>query len=282
MPYISVIVPCYNQAQYLNEALQSVLDQSYTDWECIIVNDGSPDNTREIAEKWNIKDSRFRYLEKENGGISSARNAGIEIANGKWILPLDADDLIGKEYMVLAMKAIDENPNIGVLYANATLFGEKSGPFELFEYDFRRLLRLNMIYITAFFKKEDWVKVGGFDTNLIHGLEDWEFWINLIGNTKKEVLKIDYQGFYYRIKNVSRNQSIAKEEDKKRDINIYVLKKHIDLYIDTFGTYQNLLDMNDQLIYNNNVLMERIDKRERFLVMKIFRKLQSIYNKIFH
>ena len=96
MPLISVIVPCYNQAQYLDECLQSVLDQTYTDWECIIVNDGSPDNTEDVAKKWVEKDTRFIYLSKENGGLSSARNAGIEIAKGEWILPLDAAEKYGK------------------------------------------------------------------------------------------------------------------------------------------------------------------------------------------
>ena len=85
---ISIIVPCYNQAQYLDECLQSVLDQTYHNWECIIVNDGSPDNTEEFANKWTAKDSRFKYLLKTNGGLSSARNAGIETANGEWILSI--------------------------------------------------------------------------------------------------------------------------------------------------------------------------------------------------
>ncbi|WP_374360648.1 glycosyltransferase family 2 protein, partial [Cloacibacterium sp.] len=76
MPLISVVVPCYNQAQYLDECLQSVLNQTYQDWECIIVNDGSPDHTEEIAKNWVEKDTRFIYLSKENGGLSSARNAG--------------------------------------------------------------------------------------------------------------------------------------------------------------------------------------------------------------
>lgn len=84
-PLISVIVPCYNQAQYLDECLQSVVEQTYPNWECIIVNDGSPDNTEEIALQWTEKDSRFIYIKKENGGLSSARNAGLEIAKGKWI-----------------------------------------------------------------------------------------------------------------------------------------------------------------------------------------------------
>lgn len=91
---ISIIVPCYNQAQYLDECLQSVQDQTYTHWECIIVNDGSPDNTEEIAKKWVEKDTRFIYLKKENGGVSSARNLGLENAKGDFLQFLDADDCI--------------------------------------------------------------------------------------------------------------------------------------------------------------------------------------------
>ena len=79
MPKISVIVPCYNQAQYLDECLNSVLEQTYKDWECIIVNDGSPDNTEEVAKEWVKKDSRFKYFYKNNGGVNSARNSGLKL-----------------------------------------------------------------------------------------------------------------------------------------------------------------------------------------------------------
>lgn len=282
MSFVSVIVPCYNQAQYLEEALQSVYDQSYTDWECIIVDDGSPDDTEIVAKLWCGKDDRFKYVKKGNGGISSARNAGIEEAIGEWILPLDADDFITKDYIKYAVEAIEVNPNLGVIYGDAYLFEGKIGPFELLNYNFSRLLRLNMIHCSAFFKKEDWCKVGGYDTNLVYGLEDWEFWINLIGSTKKEVLKINYVGLYYRIKHTSRNQTVFLDEEKKKAINIYVLKKHLDLYIREFGTYQNILDMNDQLIYNNNVLIGLINKREKFLIVKVYRKIQLLYKRLFN
>ncbi|WP_434980295.1 glycosyltransferase family 2 protein [Daejeonia sp. YH14] len=107
-PLISVIVPCYNQAQYLDECLQSVLDQTYQNWECIIVNDGSPDNTEEIALQWTAKDSRFTYLKKENGGLSSARNAGIEVAQGEWIQFLDCDDKILPNKFSLSSNYFDD------------------------------------------------------------------------------------------------------------------------------------------------------------------------------
>ena len=97
---VSIIVPCYNQAHFLNESLDSVINQSYPNWECIIVNDGSPDNTEEIAKKWCKNDKRFQYLEKENGGLSSARNAGIKISKGEFILPLDADDILHELFLL--------------------------------------------------------------------------------------------------------------------------------------------------------------------------------------
>ena len=96
---VSIIIPCYNQADYLPETLESIIQQTYPDWEAIIVNDGSPDNTEEIALQYTQKDSRFKYYKKENGGLSSARNYGIHRANGKYIIPLDSDDLIAPTFI---------------------------------------------------------------------------------------------------------------------------------------------------------------------------------------
>lgn len=94
---ISVIVPCYNQSIYLDETLQSVFNQTYQNWECIIVNDGSTDDTEKIGLKWLKKDIRFSYYFKENGGLSSSRNFGIEKSNGDYLQFLDSDDLITPE-----------------------------------------------------------------------------------------------------------------------------------------------------------------------------------------
>ena len=87
-PAISVVVACYNHAVYLSEALNSIYIQSFNNWECLIVDDGSTDNTKEVAEKWLKIDNRFRYIYQNNKGVSSARNLGISKARGKYILPL--------------------------------------------------------------------------------------------------------------------------------------------------------------------------------------------------
>ena len=119
---ISIIVPCYNQAEYLGEALQSVLDQTYSNWECIIVNDGSPDNTEEIAKKWVLKDSRFIYFEKENGGLSSARNAGLEIANGEYIQFLDSDDFLDSRKIEFSIKELFVDVNLNIVISDFRMF----------------------------------------------------------------------------------------------------------------------------------------------------------------
>ena len=251
-PKVSIIVPCYNQAQYLTEALQSVLEQTYGNWECIIVNDGSPDNTKEVAQEWVKKDSRFIYLFKENGGLSSARNAGIAIAEGEFILPLDADDRIGKDYTLLAMKVFQEDPDLKLVYCKAEKFGEESGSWNLSVFSLFELARQNMIFCSALYRKEDWSRVDGYDENMIFGLEDWEFWIAILKNGG-EVKCLDEVEFYYRISenSMARTVNIKHKEFSEK----YVSKKHLDFLI---SNYDNL--------NKNRKMMKASLKSEKFVV----------------
>ena len=105
---ISVVIPAYNAGQFLDETLESVLSQTYENWECIIVNDGSTDKTESIAKKWCEKDARFRYFYKENSGASDTRNLGIKEARGEYIAFLDADDLYLPEYLEFCLKTLIE------------------------------------------------------------------------------------------------------------------------------------------------------------------------------
>ncbi|MGL6099833.1 MAG: glycosyltransferase family 2 protein [Fusobacteriaceae bacterium] len=98
MVKISIVVPVYNTEKYLNRCLDSILNQSLKEIEVIIVNDGSPDNSTKIIEEYRLQDSRVKVINKKNGGLSSARNAGIEIANGEYIIHLDSDDWIEQNY----------------------------------------------------------------------------------------------------------------------------------------------------------------------------------------
>ncbi len=224
---VSIIVPCYNQAQYLDECLQSVLEQSYSDWECIIVNDGSPDDTEEVATRWIEKDSRFKYVYQENGGLSSARNAGISIAQGEYILPLDADDKIAPNYISLAVQSFQEDVSLKVVYCKAEKFGNETGMWQLPPFSIYDLCRFNMIFCSAIFKRKDWELVGGYDVTMIYGLEDWEFWIAVLKNGGN-VKCLDLIGFYYRIRENSMTRRINLEH--RRFLENYVVKKHIDFF----------------------------------------------------
>ena len=260
MPLISVIVPCYNQAQYLDECLQSVLDQTYTDWECIIVNDGSPDHTEEIATKWINKDSRFKYLPKQNGGLSSARNAGIEIAQGKWILPLDADDKIGNQYLELAEKEFEKD--FTVIYCEAELFDNEIGKWHLPEFSLENLAKKNCIFCSAFYKKEDWKKVNGYDVNMIYGLEDYEFWISLLKNEKKNtVKKLPQTLFYYRVKENSMLTNLKSERINK--MFNYISKKHTDFFLEYLGSFNELFLLQENSLKKYDKLLN--SKKIKFL-----------------
>jgi glycosyltransferase involved in cell wall biosynthesis len=246
MTKISIIVPCFNQAQYLEDALQSVLEQTYLDWECIIVNDGSPDHTDEIAQKWVAKDDRFKYVFQENGGLSSARNAGITIAEGEFILPLDADDKIGQDYLKLALQAFQEDDSLKVVYCKAEKFGEESGIWNLSPFSLKELAKDNMIFCSAIFKKKDWVDIGGYDEKLIYGLEDWEFWIALLKRGGK-VEKLDKICFFYRIKESSMILNLNKNKEIKERQLEYLSIKHADFFVAQNGSFFSLKNRIQQL-----------------------------------
>lgn len=256
---VSIIVPCYNQAQYLDEALQSVIEQTYQHWECIIVNDGSPDNTEEVASKWLDKDERFKYLYQENGGLSSARNFGITNAKGNFILPLDADDRISADYIELAINSFKEDPTLKLVYCKAEKFGDEEGLWVLPPFSLIDLCRINMIFCTAFFKKSDWELVGGYDVNMIYGWEDWEFWISLLKEGGK-VKCIDKVGFYYRIKSDSMLKRINQE--KSNYIFEYLSIKHADFFVKQYGSFAHLNNVINQIQDKNALNL----KSEKFVI----------------
>ena len=176
-PTLSVIVPCYNQAQFLPEALASVQAQTYQDWECIIINDGSPDNTADVAQEWVKKDLRFRYIEKPNGGISSARNEAISAARGELVLPLDADDLIAPSFLDKAVEFFHKDGVKRVVACQVEFFGVISGIWKPKVADIEQLVHFNDIVASSVYRKSLWQELGGYDENMKLGMEDWDFWL---------------------------------------------------------------------------------------------------------
>lgn len=274
---ISIIVPCYKQAEFLEDALSSVKEQSFENWECIIVNDGSPDNTKEIAEKWLALDPRFKYLEQTNLGVSAARNHGISNAEGKYILPLDADDRISADYLRLAIKELESNENLKLVYCKAQLFGEDDVIWKLGMFSLLNLAKFNMIFCSAVFRKSDWEKSGGYDNNMITGLEDWEFWISILKNGG-QVKKLGIIGFYYRIKNCSRTKQLTPEREKV--LYEYMSIKHADFFVKQLGSFFELRSHRVEIEKNYQVQL-RSEKYVIDLFLKTFFGF-SLFGKLKH
>lgn len=188
---VTVVVPCYNYANYLPECIESLVSQTYPIKEIIIVNDGSPDNTTEVANelanslmfaKYLSKNPNcaFIVIDKENGGLSSARNAGIKEATGEFIMCLDADDKLTPAGIEEHMKLIEDEYTI----AQCALmeFGERHISYVPNGATLDRILRGNTIFCNAMFSKKVWEAIGGYDESDVMkwGWEDYEFWIRCL------------------------------------------------------------------------------------------------------
>ena len=255
-PLVSIIIPCYNAGAFINESVSSVLRQTYKNHEIIIVNDGSTDTeTIKILHTLNLPKTKVYHT--QNGGPSAARNYAIERSSGKYILPLDADDKIGSTYLEKAVSILESHPNIGIVYCRAEFFGKKTGEWILPPYSKETILLENMIFATAFYRRTHWQKVGGYNTNMIYGMEDYDFWLSLIDSEDCDVYKIDEILFSYRIKDVSRSLLLG------------VDNRNVLMFTQLFYNHTNLFLKNNNmkiLIENRlNILQEIKLLRKIFL-----------------
>ncbi len=180
VPTVSVVIPCYDQAQYLPDAVRSVVAQTFTDWEIVIVDDGSPDDTAEVAGRLRIGfGERIRLVRQSNRGLSAARNAGIVAALGRYILPLDADDRIEPAMLEVGLQVLTSDASIAFVYTDAVHFDEQSERIvHAAEYRFDDLTAVNMPNYCALFRREAWEAAGGYNPNMRWGYEDWDFWLS--------------------------------------------------------------------------------------------------------
>jgi Glycosyl transferase family 2 len=181
MPRISVILPTYNRAHLVTEAIESVLKQTFTDFELIVVDDGSTDDTEEVVHAFT--DPRLRYLKQLNGGASAARNTGVQTATGEFIAFLDSDDLFLPEKLSLQMAKVDDNPKVGLVYGKYLSSIGSEGSLKIAgvcypQLELRRLLLGPVFHwSTVLVRRLLLEEVGKFEETF--GGEDWELTLRL-------------------------------------------------------------------------------------------------------
>ena len=192
-PLVSVIIPCYNGGKYLAETLDSVSMQSYTNWECIVADDGSTDNSKTITESYIQKESRFKYVYHVNAGPSAARNLGIKASKGEYLLFLDSDDLIEKDKLKRQVEVFREFPSTDLVYGDMKYFTKTpDGKISLKENTdiywkngrisgkgdeiIPVLLKGNIMVVDSpLIKRTVFDKIGLWDTEIWFN-EDWDVW----------------------------------------------------------------------------------------------------------
>lgn len=226
MTVVSVIIPCYNQGEFLADSIGSVLGSTMEEYEIIVVDDGSTDGeTRRILE--GLSYPRTRVLRTENCGLAAARNNGIAVARGRYILPLDADDRIGPAYLEQGAAVLDARQEVGIVYCRGELFGIRSGPIQAPDYTLPRMRFSNLIFSCALFRRGDWKTCGGYDPGMVHGCEDWDFWLSLI-SMGRQVVRLPEVMFFYRIRQESMNRAMDRE--KRLAMHRRIMANHPDLF----------------------------------------------------
>lgn len=214
MDKVSIIIPCYNYGRYLGEAIESAQCQIYKNIEIIVVNDGSTDNTVEVANSYNVV-----LINTMNRSVSHARNIGIKKATGKYIVCLDADDKLHSEYIATLIPFMKSYDIVGTW---AELFGDRRGILtysDVKEVTHAMLRQKNYVHTSAMFKKSLFKNYGGFDEQLVKGYEDWEYWRRLAANGAS--IMIYHRALLYYRKHGSTRNDIARKHSAE-------LVKYID------------------------------------------------------
>lgn len=237
-PLVSVVIPCYNMGEYIKETIDSVKSQTFKDFEIIVVDDGSDDPATVACLDTLAVDQTVRLYRTSNHGLSAARNNGIAMARGRYILPLDGDDLIAPDFLDKTVAVLDRYPEIRVVATDAQLFGAVNRVKRLPEFSVKRLLSENLLFATSLFRKSDWQAVGGYCTAMRFGWEDWEFWL-AICKQDRHVVRLTEPIFLYRIRENSMNRSMTYL--KKATMLLVIVVRHWESYLKYPGSLVTLI-----------------------------------------
>ncbi|MGE5314730.1 MAG: FkbM family methyltransferase [Acidobacteriota bacterium] len=221
-PLISVVIPCYNYADYLPEAVESVVNQTYRNWEIIIVNDGSTDHSKDVAETLIRKypQHAIRLIDQPNSGQPAVtRNNGISAARGTYILPLDADDVLMPTMLEAGLERMRES-GCDIVYTDQEYFQGEEKIVRTLEFDRARLFAQNYFAYCSLYKRAMWKAVGGYKQN-VRGYEDWEFWITC-AEAGYTFCRLPEVLLRYRVKKESMiTSALKRDEELKAQIVLY-------------------------------------------------------------
>lgn len=239
---VSIIIPCYNQAKYVACAIESALCQTYKNIEIVIVDDCSSDNSVEVIKNYAKNNKNIKYLTfDKNKGVCAARNAAIDASSGKYILPLDADDIIAKTYVQKAVEILEKKPDIGIVYCNARMFGKINKKWILPEFNKECIIFTNCIFNSAMYRKSDFILCGAYDENMRYGCEDWDLWLSFI-EKGFGVYKINEELFYYRKLDEKTRTDLSNKHYSQ--ICREIFNKHRELYFGNQEFYKRVFMYN--------------------------------------
>ncbi len=222
-PAVSVIITCYNLGRFLDEAVDSVLAQTYQDFDILIVDDGSTDSeTVELLKSY--QKPKTRIVRVENRGLPGARNEGIRQTSGKYVCTLDADDRLAPTYLEKSVAVLDTRPEIAFVSHWLRTFGDDEHDWTPASAEFPALLDMNTINGAALTRREALFGVGLSDESMRQGCEDWDLWIGMVergyrGHIIPEVL------FHYRQRSDSMSREMM-QSDTHVELYRYMVQKH--------------------------------------------------------
>jgi glycosyltransferase involved in cell wall biosynthesis len=178
-PEVTIVIPCFNQGAFVDDALMSVFEQTFTSFEVIIVDDGSTDPDT-ITHLDRLDWPRTRLVRQENRGLPGARNAGMRLAEGRFLVPLDADDEIAPEFLEVLRSALEERPDAAYAHCWSELYGDEEATWVARPFNPYLLALSNSVVGCVLMRTEAWKQVGGYDETMLHGNEDWDMWLRLL------------------------------------------------------------------------------------------------------
>lgn len=273
MAEVSIIIPVFNQCDFLKDTLKSVKEQSFKNYECIIIDDGSTDNTAQVAKEY-CDGNRIKYFYQENKGLAGARNTGIKLARGKYINFIDADDLMYEDFLKNMVNKLENEIDVDVLSCAWDVIDENGkkiiprvGPVKSNNY-FRDLVLKNLFPVHAvILKRNIFNKIGVFNEGLA-ALEDWDMWLRIAIKGYK-FGTIDNIGVSYR-----RHKKCMTLDLKRMTEN---LKLFLDIFFNSFPDYMKYKQYTN-ILYRLKIYLYSEELKDFFNQNKISKEIISFLN----